>query len=397
MDASTIIFYLPVTIYTVIALVFLLLWRMGLSSSWQWAAGFAQTGAGFALSAFPIDPVFDEFVSGIIYTGAAYCYGGALLVHFGQQRLRRIRRTLALGFMVPHVYFVFINESLRWDLFAIEMVFAALLSVALWAVRREARNTADRAFMIASWLVVFDCLSRGLFFTFVDRSSDSLSDFLHSAYNLEVHVSTITLCLFFPFSAITAMLARVADQHRRAALTDPLTGLLNRRGLEGVMGSIADAGEAPGAVIVCDIDHFKRINDRYGHGVGDRVIMDVARILVSQRDGRSHIARVGGEEFILLVPGVTTGEAVEIAEGARRAIEVADWGATGMPDGVTASFGVAAIGSGVPGLGAAIDRADEALYRAKNAGRNRVVCAGSPGSGSSAATDGVADVAVLAR
>jgi diguanylate cyclase (GGDEF)-like protein len=234
------------------------------------------------------------------------------------------------------------------------------------------------ALLLSSSLVVFDCLFRGIFFTFVNVSSDNLSDFLHSAYNLEVHVSTITVCLFFPFSAIAAMTARAVSQHRDAALVDPLTGLSNRRGLDRKIAELS--AKAPGslAVVVCDIDHFKRINDTYGHATGDEVIVGVAKLLAAGRRTDWEIARVGGEEFILLLPGADETLASDAADEIRVRIRDFDWRATGILNPVTASFGIAHVRDSLryEDVLDAIKQADKALYRAKEAGRDRVVAAG---------------------
>lgn len=380
MQSQDLIFYLPTAIMSIIAVVFAVLRKLGIASSWSWAAGFTQTSLGFALSTFPIEPTFDEFVSGFLYTCAAYCYGSAVLIHFRQPLWRKTRLAMAAIFAVPHVYFVLINPSLRWDLFLIEMVFASLLGFTLWQVIPKARNAADIALTLTVSVVMLDCLGRGFFFTFVQATSDSMSDFLHSAYNLEVHVSTITICLLFPFSAITAMTKSVLDQHRSAALEDPLTCLLNRRGFETAIAASLAGSASGGAIIACDIDHFKQINDRFGHAAGDRVIASVARVLAGTATGTrsSHIGRFGGEEFMICLAGFAAPQAAAMAELLRSRIEAAVHLDESPSHRVTASFGVAEFEGGPDAVKTAIERADAALYRAKGQGRNRVAMSREP-------------------
>jgi diguanylate cyclase (GGDEF)-like protein len=137
----------------------------------------------------------------------------------------------------------------------------------------------------------------------------------------------------------------------------------------------ATAVGSPVSVVLVDIDHFKHLNDRYGHGAGDLCLKRVAAILTAEMRGPADQAvRYGGEEFLLLLPGQAMADAMRIAERARRAIEAAAIPneGVGLRGIVTASFGVAA--SGVAELTAAelIAAADSALYAAKRKGRNQV-------------------------
>ncbi|WP_074070045.1 GGDEF domain-containing protein [Rhizobium gallicum] len=377
MEMQNIIFYLPSSLFLIMAFVFLLLWRIGLSSSWQWGAGFAQTASGFALSSFPIEPTFDQFTSGILYIGAAYSYGSAILIHFEQPLRQWTRRALAIGFLAPHTYLVLIIPSLRWDLFLIEIVFACLLGSTIWLAASRAKFAADVAFIIASSLVVIDCLVRGVVFTFLIQTSDEMADFLHSAYNLSVHVSTITVCMLFPFSAIAAMTAAAVNRHRNAAEQDPLTSLLNRRGFEQATQRSSGGTLLTGAIIVCDIDHFKKINDSFGHATGDHVIVEVSKELLKIQNQKTHIARFGGEEFVIFVLDASEIEVAQIAETLREKIATRRWVDLGFDRKVTASFGVAELDLSDFSVDAAIDRADRALYLAKLAGRNQVALASS--------------------
>lgn len=157
-----------------------------------------------------------------------------------------------------------------------------------------------------------------------------------------------------------------------AAATDMMTHLLNRRGmLEALDHAAEQARRQRGSfiVIVCDIDHFKRINDQYGHSAGDQVLIAVARLLRDSLQARDAAGRWGGEEFLLLWDGTNTTEAE------RRANELRERIASGplYPGGpqLTLSFGLAEF-TGLDTLDRCINRADKALYRAKTEGRNRV-------------------------
>jgi diguanylate cyclase (GGDEF)-like protein len=171
---------------------------------------------------------------------------------------------------------------------------------------------------------------------------------------------------------------------------DHLTGALRRGAfLEragAVLAELAAAGK-PAAVVMIDVDHFKQVNDRFGHAGGDRVLAAVAGALRDELPGDAILGRLGGEEFAALLPGTGPGEAGAAAERLRRrvaALSLADVieGGGPPPTGVTASFGLSACDSGRPRpLEQLLARADAALYAAKAAGRNRVEEAGAGAEG----------------
>jgi diguanylate cyclase (GGDEF)-like protein len=370
-----ILVYVPPALFGVMAIAFFVLWRLKIATSWQWSAGFAQTGAGFGFSAFPISPGFDAFVSGMIFIGAAYCYSSAILLHFNAPMRRLERRLFVLAYTLVHTYIVFVTADLRDELFLTDVSFAALLGLALYVVTPTASRPADKILVFAVGIVFLDTLARAMFFYFFMNTSDKLADFVTSDYNLAVHITTITICILFPFAALGAMASAAIDRHRDAAETDPLTGLLNRRGFHKSLNRMFATRELRGAVLVCDIDHFKLVNDRYGHTVGDQVILSVAQELQQATSSSGHAARFGGEEFVVFFPAATLQDASAIAQLLRVSLSERSWNHIGIDHGVTASFGVSTIEDQEVSVLPAIERADRALYSAKTSGRNRVVAA----------------------
>ncbi len=211
-------------------------------------------------------------------------------------------------------------------------------------------------------------------------------------------------CALLDRKAAAERLRAQVRSRLRAAVTDPLTGLYNLHHANPALLRLAEAARQSGdglAVMMLDIDRFKSINDRLGHGAGDRVLAEVARRLKAHLRRSDHLARVGGEEFRAVLPGATLTEAQAIAEGLRRAIAVRPFDLDGRGDAsplrhgaaaltgtpareaalreisVTISIGVAAATADdlAAGLTASdlVARADAALYAAKAAGRNRVV------------------------
>ena len=181
------------------------------------------------------------------------------------------------------------------------------------------------------------------------------------------------------FLLVLVRMTGLVRAQRLAAITDGLTGLRSRRYFEEALGNEsarADRYGQPLSMLLLDIDHFKKVNDTFGHNGGDRVLVEVThRVQELVRPG-DVVARYGGEEFAVLLPSTGPEQALEIAERVRRGVSAAPIAvAEGRLSRVTVSIGMA----GMPGAGSTEElvlAADRALYAAKNAGRNQVAAAG---------------------
>ena len=164
---------------------------------------------------------------------------------------------------------------------------------------------------------------------------------------------------------------------RSDAAHDPLTGLANRRAaadrLEAERRRALRRGE-PLSVLLLDLDHFKRVNDQWGHAAGDRVLVAVAQVLHDELRGIDLAVRHGGEEFLTILPGTGTAAALEVADRLRERIARLRPPLPAAAPGITVSVGVATLLPG-EGVGNLVGRADAALYAAKTAGRNRCLAA----------------------
>jgi len=165
------------------------------------------------------------------------------------------------------------------------------------------------------------------------------------------------------------------EDMKEIAVRDQLTGLLNRRGL-GEQAAIAYATarrtEQTVSVIIADIDHFKSVNDEFGHDVGDKALTHFANLLTDNRRVEDIVARMGGEEFSLVLPGTDLVEATAVADELCTRMAASPLRVDGREVIMTSSFGVATIADGDTGISDIIVKADRALYRSKRAGRNRV-------------------------
>ncbi len=210
-------------------------------------------------------------------------------------------------------------------------------------------------------------------------ATSHLTSLLHHTEDMQNSVATLKNKLDDSQREIEELREEV-NRAREAALADGLTGLANRRGFDVALSSCL-AGLSSGArgpsLLIADIDHFKHVNDRYGHLFGDKVIRAVAQILRDNVKGRDTAARYGGEEFIILLPNTPIAGAQALAEQIRASVEscrIRRLDSLEWIESITLSFGVATM---LPGetCDALLTRTDRALYASKEAGRNRVTVA----------------------
>jgi diguanylate cyclase (GGDEF)-like protein len=194
------------------------------------------------------------------------------------------------------------------------------------------------------------------------------------------------LSLVLIFSSILPMLGtigfmlmcgdRMNDDLTRLAMTDPLTGVHNRRTLAKLADDAIDEAQrvaCPLSLLAIDVDHFKKINDDFGHDSGDDALLGLVRLMRESLASEAELSRIGGEEFAVLLPGVDEQQASVVAEYLRQHVAGALLSSHGQPLRLTVSIGVAEIGADTRDLRALLRNADRALYAAKHEGRNRCV------------------------
>ncbi|SFA74016.1 diguanylate cyclase (GGDEF) domain-containing protein [Rhizobium sp. NFR07] len=195
-------------------------------------------------------------------------------------------------------------------------------------------------------------------------------DYIYTNYALVSQSATAILIVVVGLTLLATLVLEIMADQKTESEVDLLSGLANRRDFErNVQTHLAAMPNGQHTVILCDLDHFKRINDTYGHHVGDVVIQSFGMLLRQHAPERAVVGRIGGEEFALFLPLTDVDVAVLFA----RALSVATTTMDNLPDGlsVTASFGVSSLNS-TTDLAEACRMADMALYQAKSEGRNRV-------------------------
>ena len=199
-------------------------------------------------------------------------------------------------------------------------------------------------------------------------------------WNMVLAFETLVFMLGMAFIAVAIMKEQLSYEHRREALIDPLTEAFNRRGFElrglQVLRRHATTKE-PIAAIAFDLDHFKSVNDIFGHAMGDAILVQFSQIATRHLRASDMLFRMGGEEFTALLPGASADDARLVADRIRTSfVDAVRQSCDGR--GVTVSAGVASFGTHGYDAQNLLSAADKALYRSKSEGRNRVTQEGAP-------------------
>ncbi len=356
-------FMLPVMMLT-FGCTFLVVSRFGSREASLWAVGFLSAAVAFSVPMFfswlPI-PV-QALSADALFLSAFYFYSGAILRRFRRPSRTALRLSVCVAAYAALAYAVLVLESLPAELLISDIACSALLIFAIGSSSRSTRRAIDRILLGVASLIVLETIVRNAILLVIFSPEGGLESFGASTYAFVMQAGASVIALLFALSALAATTLDTIERYRDAAESDSLTGLLNRRGFEETARRLKARGALKGAILLCDIDHFKRINDTFGHAAGDSVIAVLAELLKARLPEGAFAARFGGEEFV----------AIRLAFSAAGQPDVAGVGK------ITASFGVACVASSDASLTETIGRADAALYAAKDAGRNRVMLEGTP-------------------
>ncbi|MBB4051567.1 diguanylate cyclase (GGDEF)-like protein [Devosia subaequoris] len=297
---------------------------------------------------------------------------------------------LVLGFVLRHAAArSFADRSIRLELFALPLLLVVaanlinnpaatfgLTNVVLTGLAVAVgwqfwRDYADRLFSRAGLVIVYTLMAA----SFAARAGqglfvgDQIQSYIPYDVLLEIHLLVALIHVIAGSLFVLSLASEIsANALREAARRDPLTGLLNRRAFDALLAD--KLGRDDVGLAVVDIDFFKSINDNYGHAVGDTVLKVVSQALLQAVGTRGEVARIGGEEFALVLNAVDAACTGTVAEAARQAVQdcVVRYGNHRIA--VTASLGVSHVDYAGQTADALLDCADQALYRAKASGRN---------------------------
>lgn len=349
----------------------------------EWFIGFGMLAAGVFLLTTQkrLHPL------GSVVTADMLLMGGYMVILVGALRFKDRERicwgqllTLLLlsGGMVAYLSLIQPDASLRIALVSF-IIAGLLLSLAFQFFQGMGHvKVSSRLTAAVCTLHGVIHISQGLV-VMVEPGVDSV--FVQSLANQILFLGGLNTSIFLAFGLIIMTTERLQADLRYQAAIDPLTRVFNRRAFFAAAEPLlqrAEYGKRPTSVLIMDLDHFKSINDNHGHSCGDKVLVSFAATARQTLRGQDLFTRFGGEEFVALLPDTPIGQAVEIAERVRQAVERSS--AKGIGQGCTVSIG-AAMATGET-LDQLIAHADIALYQAKHQGRNRVVVfdTGMPGT-----------------
>jgi diguanylate cyclase (GGDEF)-like protein len=304
--------------------------------------------------------------------GGVVCLSGVWITQVNRSG-QVAQGSLAVVFLVTGLGLIAFREAPRWLYEAMAIWGVTLISVLiavgqpfgmapffyLWPVVYMAYFSTVRKLQLTyAWMVVTFAVGLALN-TMHDMKLDT---FTGTAATVGIMAALV--------ATMTRQEARLRDELAQAAETDPLTGLLNRRSFNPRFAGLLTEAVASGralSVVMIDIDHFKRLNDEYGHLVGDEALQEIARILVAQSRDHDLVSRFGGEEFAVALPGADAAAATAYAERVAAALTAPL--AAGMT--LSVSAGISSLTDREP-ADLLLSRADEALYAAKEGGRCRL-------------------------
>ncbi len=296
---------------------------------------------------------------------------------FGRQV--RLWRTLLIFFAAYGIAQCLVQwsagPSARYAMLAAmaSVLFFAMTITVIYGVRTFAKDLYGEMFFFA-FLIGGICILNALkFLKIVDGGLDALH--MDSRFQMIFYIYMSTLATIVPPSIVWLVLRRLTDSLRNMAARDPMTDLLNRRGLlEALTQAFNSRNAGPARLLLLDVDHFKRINDSHGHQAGDEVICQVADILRSTVRRGDLTGRIGGEEFVAVFLDAEADRVIHLAERLRASVESQAIKVTGSDSVLrcTVTIGVSPPFHGAHELEDALRQADIALYRGKAAGRNRI-------------------------
>ncbi len=344
------------------------------------ALGWFLTGAGFMISqAMPAE--MGRITVAITH---AFYTTGATAIAWGILHRAKVTPALPSWLLIAGLFYlamfvsIAVGGSVVADLYLTNMACGLIFFSALQLLlRRGAADLLHRILIAVLVVVVAQFFIRPTI-AFMFDDGVTASNYRDTVYYSALHATLSIGSLFFGLTLVTIAVRDMIVQEREATAMDPLSGLLARREFEERVAqkiALARQGDVPLALVVGDIDHFKRVNDIWGHQVGDRAIAAFGELLSQTVREYDVAGRVGGEEFCVLVWNADEAVAASLAERLRLGLSEVEIEGLSSNVRLTASFGAAEMrrSEGYPSLFA---RADRALYLAKGAGRNRVACAG---------------------
>ncbi|MEG3001902.1 MAG: GGDEF domain-containing protein [Comamonas sp.] len=313
-------------------------------------------------------------VTAVLYLVGAWCLAQGMAQRYGQAHINRWLAGLVVAATLALMHYFSRSYDDLWARVQWLNMGVGLLQFLATRSLLQAPAARDRLEATLRWTYIAFAvytLARALLVWLIEPAQGAMP-FTRSGYWLLTLAGTLLFTLWFSLVLLSCAVRDVFTTLREERNRDPLTRLLNRRAfMESAEDVLNDRRVAPWAVVVGDIDHFKRVNDSWGHACGDQVLQSVSQVLLQQVRAGDLVSRFGGEEFVLLLQRASLADAESVVQRIRQ--QLASIQVACLPNGqqVTVSFGIAPV-QGLLHLTKALSRADALLYEAKQAGRNRV-------------------------
>jgi len=383
LDVNT-LFVVTIYVEAMLGLLLLFVWVQNISIqavAWWGSAHLLRAGsiALFGMYGSVPDAISIDLANAILLTAFAVTWSGAR-VFDGRAPQPVYLVGGALVWLVASRVPFFANS-----LDARILLSCGIIAAYTWATAYEFLRGRDES-LISRWPAVSLLFAHGALFLLRTPLAQLVpwsptSQVFDSVWMTVLSFEALMFTIAIAFILLAMAKERAELRHRTAALVDPLTGIANRRAFLEQVAALAErqyGKTRPAAVLLADLDHFKSINDRFGHAVGDQVLQIFAGVASAKLGPCDLIGRLGGEEFVIVLYNAGREKGLAIAERIRLTFESAAAEVDGRPVGGTVSMGMVVSESGlrdVPGL---LVQADEALYCAKERGRNRIELASRP-------------------
>ncbi|MEL0168899.1 MAG: GGDEF domain-containing protein [Pseudomonadaceae bacterium] len=385
------IIYNPITLLVltslltgIIGVVLLLMGRVTttrIPGSGHWAVGSLLTAvAGVLIALRDVGPVWLTYtVENTLVMIAYTCYWVGSAQHFGKQLNLKPWIVLSVLAWCAQTYFTFGVDSLRGRYVSLTgYIFAVTVMHAAVLIREIYRSRGDHqqrllGLYFTGFAVTFSALIFGVRWAYAVVQPQDGNDLLSSSWLQMLYLGAFTFgVVIVNIGFLLLVSERIRSQFEALAMVDSLTGVRSRRAVVDAASDLLQRSKRsrePFSVLLLDLDHFKAINDQFGHQGGDRVLQGFCRRMEDALRQSDVFGRLGGEEFIVLAPATTMEQAGELAERLRLAAVTSE---PGLP-GVTVSIGFTDWRRDDASIDDLFSRADRALYAAKAAGRNKAL------------------------
>ncbi|MCX7311219.1 MAG: GGDEF domain-containing protein [Alphaproteobacteria bacterium] len=377
LDVNT-LFLVTIYVEAMLGLLLLFAWvqNSGIHAVAWWGCAHLLRAASivlFGMYGSVSDAISIDLANAILFTAFALTWSGARVFNGRAPEPMYIVGGAILWILLTH------TSSLFESLDAKVLLASGIICAYTWATAYEFWHGRGEP-LVSRWPAIFMLFAHGALFLLRTPLAQVLpwspsSQVFDSVWLTVLSFEALLFTIAIAFILLAMAKERTEMRHKTAALIDPLTGIANRRAfLEDVMvmAKRQQVEHRPAAVLLADLDHFKSINDRFGHAVGDRVLQIFAATACSKLSSADLIGRLGGEEFVIVVYDAGRDQGLAIAERIRMAFEDTASDVEGRSVGGTVSMGVAIADMNLFDIPALLQQSDEALYCAKERGRNRV-------------------------